>query len=159
MPGGCTTEHVWQITHREQTDQLTVLLNGVRLPRPMQIEYPRVPIDIVKMWQSIDELLVAEHAGRVCGFLDVKAEPGHDLVAVKNLIVAEEMRRRGIGTALIGGANQWAHDHGHRLLMVEAQSQNWPAISFYRKLGFTFSGYNDRYYTNQIALFFTRAVV
>jgi RimJ/RimL family protein N-acetyltransferase len=35
------------------------------------------------------------------------------------------------------------------------QSKNYPAIALARKLGFSYSGYSDRYYADQdIALFF-----
>jgi ribosomal protein S18 acetylase RimI-like enzyme len=41
--------------------------------------------------------------------------------------------------------------------MLETQTKNHPAICFYRKHGFVFCGFNDRYYTNQdIALFFAQ---
>lgn len=158
ISGACETEHVWQLTQREQPDQIAIMLSDVRLPRPMRVEYPRSAEDILSVWKTADALLVAEERGAICGFADLHAETWHDLAWVKNLIVAEPFRRQGIGSALLAAAIRWAHSQRLQTLMVEAQSQNWPAICFYRKHGFAFCGFNDRYYVNQIALFFTRRV-
>ena len=44
-------------------------------------------------------------------------------------------------------------------LFLEMQSKNYPAICLARKNGFAFSGYSDRYYSDQdIVLFFTKAI-
>ena len=158
LSGACASNHIWQLTQREQQDQIGISLNEIRLPRPMQVEYPRSPEEIIELWKSMSGLLVAEEGGMICGFLDLYAEPWHDIASVKNLVVGEPCRRRGVGSDLVSAANQWARAQRLGALMVEAQSQNWPAISFYRKHGFTFCGFNDRYYVNQIAVFFTQRV-
>jgi len=158
LSGDCTTEHVWQVAQREVDDQITVTMNDVRLPRPMPVEYPRSPADIREIWNASDALLIAEQDGILGGYLDLHAERWHQTVWVKDLIVAELYRRHGIGTALIQAAIRWARAEKMRALMVEAQSQNGPAICFYRKQGFAFCGFNERYYANQIALFFARRI-
>jgi ribosomal protein S18 acetylase RimI-like enzyme len=158
MRGVCTTEHVWQIAQRDGEEQIAVTISDVRLPRPMVVEYPRTAQLIQEVWQSSDALLVAEEEGQICGFLDLRAEGWRRLASARNLIVAEPYRRRGVGSALLAAANRWTRGHDLEALMVEAQSQSWPAVRFYRKLGFAFCGFNERYYVNKIALFFTRRV-
>jgi len=158
MSGACATEHVWQIAQRQQEDQITITLCEVRLPRSMAVEYPRTPAEIAGVWQTSDAMLVAEQGGVLGGYFDLRAEPGQGLALVRDIVVAEPYRRRGIGAALVRAADRWAREHGLHTLIVEAQSQNGPAISFYRKLGFAFCGFNERYYTNQVALFFARRV-
>ncbi len=40
-------------------------------------------------------------------------------------------------------------------MMAAVQSKNYPAINFLQRNGFTFCGYNERYYRNQdIAVYF-----
>ena len=64
-------------------------------------------------------------------------------------------RRRGVGTALLGSARDWATRSGLQRLIIETQSKNFPAIRFCQHNGFTYCGYNDQYYVSQdIALFF-----
>jgi len=135
-----------------------VSLSSVRLPRTMDVNYPRSSRDILETWKKTDALIVAEGRGEICGFIDIQAEPWNDIAWVKNLIVASSHRRQGVGSALLASADHWTRNRGLQALMVEAQSQNWPAIRFYRKNGFAFCGFNDRYYANRIALFFTRRV-
>jgi len=158
MDGSTTADHVWQITQRDQADQIHIMLSDVRLPRPTQVDYPHTAADIIEQWKRVDVLLVAEEGGRVIGFADALAETWHDLAIVRNLIVSAAFRRRGVGTALIGAVNHWAHDRGLGVLLVEAHSQNSPAICLYQKLGFVFAGFNDRYYRDRIAFFFARGV-
>lgn len=158
LSGVCTSNHIWQLTQREHKEQIGIALSEIRLPRPMLVEYPRSPEDIIEIWKSMSALLVADLQGTVCGFLDLHAEPWHDIASVKNLVVGEHFRRQGIGSDLIAAASQWARSQRLGSLMAEAQSQNWPAICFFRKRGFTFCGFNDRYYANQIAIFFTQRV-
>lgn len=158
MSGGCASEHIWQIAQRESDDQITVTFSNVKLPRPMQVKYPRSAEDIMGVWKTSDALLVAEQDGVLGGFVDLRIERGHQLAWVRNLIVAEPYRRLGLGSALVRAAERWAQNHKLPTLLVEAQSQNGPAIQFYRALGFTFCGFNERYFANQVALFFARRV-
>jgi ribosomal protein S18 acetylase RimI-like enzyme len=156
MNGDCVTDHVWQLAQKDRPDQIVAILTDVRLPRETVAEYPRKPSDIIEMWESVDVVMVAEMFGTVCGFVDIRAEPWHDTAWISNLIVAQPHRRRGIGTELIHAANEWAAQRHLRTVMVETQSQNWPTTRFYQKLGFSFAGFTDHYYVNQIALFFAR---
>jgi ribosomal protein S18 acetylase RimI-like enzyme len=78
-------------------------------------------------------------------------------VWLKDLVVLEEARQKGIGTALTIAAQDWGVERGYRRMTVELQLKNYPAIHMFRKLGYEISGYSDQYYLNQdIALFFTR---
>jgi len=158
LSGMCTSDYIWQLTQREHKDQIGISLSEIRLPRPMLVEYPRSPEAIIEIWKSMSVLLVADVQGTICGFLDLHAEPWHDIAAIKNLVVGEPYRRRGIGSKLLSAASQWTRAQRLGVVMAEAQSQNWPAIRFFRKRGFAFCGFNDRYYENQIAVFFTQRV-
>ena len=51
----------------------------------------------------------------------------------------------------------WSVDHELHRLMAPLQTQNDPGIRFFQRHGFTFCGFNDRYYrTGSVALFFGR---
>lgn len=158
IEGACTTEHVWQVTRRDAEDQLMVTFNDVRLPRPMSVEYPRSAHDIAEIWKTSDAVLVADLDGAVGGFLTLRAERWRRSAWITDVVVAEPCRRMGIGTALVTAARQWAHSRRLQTIIAEAQSQNGPAIAFFNKQGFTFCGFHERYYANQIALFFARGV-
>lgn len=152
------TDHVWQMKVQEAESNVTVTFQTVRLPRLMPVEYPRALEQLVEDWQRDEGFLVAEADGQVRGYVDVLAQPWQQLGWVANLAVHKDYRRRGIGTALMQQARQWARGQGMQALLVEMTTKNFPALSFFRKLGFEFCGFNDHYYTNQdIALFFVQA--
>ena len=153
------TDHVWQMKVHESEYQVNVTFDTIRLPRRMRASYPRNVEQLVEDWQKDQGFLVAELDGQVRGYIDVLAQPWQEIGWVVNLAVDRSHRRRGIGTALMRHARQWVREQGLRTILVEATTKNYPALRFYQKLGFQFSGFNDHYYPSQdIALFFVQQV-
>jgi ribosomal protein S18 acetylase RimI-like enzyme len=151
------TEFVWQMKVQEAESQVDVAFQTVRLPRRMPVAYPRNLEQLVEDWQRSEGFLAAEVDGEVLGYLDLVANPWQRVGWVANMAVNRTHRRRGIGTALMRSGRQWAREQGLRLLQAEATTKNYPALAFYRKLGFQFCGFNDHYYLNKdIALFFVQ---
>jgi len=105
---------------------------------------------------------VVEEDGRLTAFLDAEVEPWRGVLKVWNLLVDVEYRRRGIGAALMHKAEDFAMENHCRAISVEAQATNWPALSFYTKMGFHICGVDDHFYTNrdlerkEVALFLYR---
>jgi len=62
--------------------------------------------------------------------------------------VREDVRRRGVGASLLGHLQQVAGRQRLRGILVETQSNNFPAVRFYQKQGFELVGFNDHLYTN-----------
>jgi ribosomal protein S18 acetylase RimI-like enzyme len=151
------TDHVWQMQVREQESQVGVTFHTVRLPRRMRVQYPRDIEQLVEDWQRGEGFWAVEVDGEVRGYVDLLPQPWQATARVLNLAVDRRYRRKGIGTALMRQARQWAREQGLSTMVMEATTKNYPAICFYRKLGFQFCGFNDHYYTNQdIALFFVQ---
>ncbi len=149
------TDHVWQMQFEEAEFQVRVTFPTVRLPRRMRVEYPRSLDQLVEDWQRDEGFLVADVDNEVRGYVDLLAQPWQRMGWVANMTVDRGFRRRGIGTALMRHARQWAREQGLQAILAEATTKNYPALCFYQKLGFKFCGFNDHYYTNQdIALFF-----
>jgi ribosomal protein S18 acetylase RimI-like enzyme len=156
---GSVTDHVWQMKVQESESQVSVAFQAVRLPRRMQVVYPRNLDQLVEDWQRDEGFLVAEVDGEVRGYVDLIARPWQKLCWVPNLAVDRGYRQRGIGMALMRHARQWAGKQGLRALLVEATTKNYPALCFYQTLGFQFCGFNDQYYPSQdIALFFVQVL-
>ncbi len=157
MDHASETDHVWQMKVQEGESQVDVAFQTVRLPRRMPVAYPRNLEQLVEDWQRGEGFLAAEVDGEVAGYLDMLANPWQQVGWVANLAVDRAYRRNGVGTALMRHGRQWAREQGLRLLQAEATTKNYPAMAFYRKLGFQFCGFNDHYYQNQdIALFFVQ---
>ncbi len=157
------TDHVWQMDQREEDGVVSVVFRTVRLPRLMKVDYPRDLDYLLENWQREECFLVADAdpdgEGDIQGYLDMTVQSWHNTGWINNLAVARSQRRQRIGQALLQAGIQWSRERGLGRLMVEAQTKNYPAISFYQKQGFVFCGFNDRYYPNQdIALFFALSV-
>jgi ribosomal protein S18 acetylase RimI-like enzyme len=151
------TEYVWQMDRLIEEGQITIGFREVRLPRAIQVEHPHPKESLMKAAQSSSGVLVAVLKGLPVGYIILDESMVPSGVWIRNLAVAEEHRRQGIGSALLISAQEWAIQRRLRKIFLETQSKNYPAIRLAVKLGFELSGYNDRYYANQdIALFFSR---
>ena len=59
-----------------------------------------------------------------------------------DLRVAAEFRHRGVASALLAAAEEWAHAQEIRSIMVETQDINVPACRFYARQGFVLGAVN-----------------
>ena len=152
----CTTHRVWQMDTRRTDGAYRVVFRTVRLPREIEVRYPRQGDDLIAGWSRRDAFIVAEMEDQICGYAALAVQPEHGMLWVGDLVVDRSRRQRGIGTALLKASAQWGCRQDMVRLTVEVQTKNYPAIRFCRTCGLTFSGYNDRYWASEdIALFFT----
>ena len=94
-------------------------------------------------------LLVAEVAGgELVGRLSLMRDPhpASRHVADVGLMVAAAYRRRGIGTALMAAAEEWARAAGVTKLELHVFPHNHPAIALYEKLGYEREGLRRGHY-------------
>lgn len=87
---------------------------------------------------------VAELSGEVVAyaFLWVIYEQSHLI----NIAVADGMRGRGLGEALLRHCIEYARRDGARLMHLEVREQNTAAVTLYEKWGFTVRGRKAKYY-------------
>ena len=158
MDHSCSSDYVWQVDLRRESGQISVNLREVRLPRPVNVPYPRNVFALADEWQYKSAMLtvaVPEPAGYIC----LNAQTAAEVVWVTDLAVAPEWRKRGVGLALLKAAENWAMERGGRILFIEMTAKNNPAIRLAQKFGFEFCGYNEHYYANHdVALFFGRTL-
>ena len=93
-------------------------------------------------------VLVAETAEGIVGRLSVARDthPASRHVADVGLMVAATHRRRGIASALLEGAVDWARSAGVRKLELHVLPHNAPAIALYEHFGFVREGYRRAQY-------------
>ena len=90
----------------------------------------------------------AESATGRIGYVEVNHETWNNRVRVTNLWVEDLHRRNGVGGLLMRTARQIALGANARALILETQSCNYPAISFYLANGFSFTGCDLTAYGN-----------
>jgi RimJ/RimL family protein N-acetyltransferase len=93
-------------------------------------------------------LMVAEQGGVLAGRLSIARDPhpASSHVADLGLMVDARFRRRGIGTALLVAAEQWARSAGVTKLELHVFPHNTPAIALYDKHGYEREGYRRSHY-------------
>jgi GNAT superfamily N-acetyltransferase len=157
LDNGFSTDYVWQMELGQTSPRMGAQFRETRLPRPMQVHYPRYRDRLKAEWKQRTVLLLGENEGKIVGYASLTTGFAPGAIWLTDLVVDVPFRRKGVGTRLISAAQSWARQHGHDRLVIEMQSKNYPAIKLAQKLAFEFSGYNDKYYENQdIALFFAK---
>lgn len=71
-----------------------------------------------------------------------------DEIHILNVATAPAARRRGLGTALMGVALEYAAQNRVRLLLLEVRASNADARRLYQKLGFVVTGVRAAYYAD-----------
>jgi RimJ/RimL family protein N-acetyltransferase len=96
-------------------------------------------------------VFVAEAPEGIVGRLSVARDshPASRHVADLGLMVAASHRRRGVGTALLDAAVDWARQTGVRKLELHVFPHNEAAISLYEKYGFRREGYRKEHYRRE----------
>ncbi|MEO1663696.1 MAG: GNAT family N-acetyltransferase [Chloroflexota bacterium] len=154
------TDYVWQVSTREGTDQRSIALRKDRLPRQMDALYIKNP-ERLKVALAPEQCFLVAMAGdgEVLGYLVMTCSPAEPIAHLRDVVVERDVRRQGIGTRLMKVAGIWAQQHNIQRIIAETQTRNYPAICLYQHAGYTFCGYNDRYFLNQdIAVFFCTSV-
>lgn len=151
---------VWQMDRILEDGQININFRQTRLPRPLRVEYAGShPLLNQENWSRYQAVLVATVAEIPVGYIGISDQFAPRTLWITDCAVHEDLRRQGIGTALILAAQEWGIENGFRKAIIEMQSKNHPAIQLARKLGYEFCGYNDHYFANQdIALFFSRSL-
>lgn len=88
-------------------------------------------------------IVVAEHRDRLVGMATGLVTEAADNALgpiLVGMFVADEMRRLGIGEALVESIKSWAISRQHACLHLWVVSVNTPALTLYRRCGFQLSG-------------------
>jgi RimJ/RimL family protein N-acetyltransferase len=94
-------------------------------------------------------VFVAEREdGKLVGRLSVGRDPhpASTHVADVGLMVAQDARRQGVGTALMRAAVEWAREAGVRKLELHVFPWNDAALALYEAFGFEREGYRKGHY-------------
>ena len=90
------------------------------------------------------DILVYEYNRNIVGFilLQAKTRPDFDFIIpgkycyIMDIIVTEKHRGKGLGTALMNSAKDWAKEQNCNFVNLDVLVNNSAAIRLYNKLGF-----------------------
>ncbi|HEX6287809.1 MAG TPA: GNAT family N-acetyltransferase [Herpetosiphonaceae bacterium] len=156
--------HVWQLrlgydpSVSQVGDELGATLHCTRLPRPIMVR-PASAEPIEQLWSRAAEALIAEELDGIAGYVVLTIGATSAAATIARLVVAPQMRHRGIGGALLSAAAQWSRAVGLEMLVAHCSARNHPAANFYMRRGLRFAGYSEAFYPRgEVALFFQRPV-
>ncbi|MGO9404370.1 MAG: ribosomal protein S18-alanine N-acetyltransferase [Terriglobales bacterium] len=93
-------------------------------------------------------VLVAEQAGRSCGFVCAQAAAGE--WEIENVVVDAGVLRRGIASELVCALIQRARNEAVPAILLEVRESNLPARGLYEKHGFREVGRRRAYYRDPV---------
>jgi ribosomal-protein-alanine N-acetyltransferase len=104
-------------------------------------DYAKFPTAGMTAW-------VAEVEGVIAGFLVARRIAGE--LEILNLAVRPDVRRRGIGNALIRSAFAWGKQLDAKNASLEVRASNLVALEFYKRHQFQETGRRRLYYSNPV---------
>jgi len=123
---------------------LAMLFAAVASERTGIATEPPVDVEARAAAWSLEGDIVAEAAGMVIGSIHVSASRhGYGEIG---MAVAREWRGRGVGSALMVAAIDWARQRGLHKLSLSVFVHNEAAIALYRKFGFVEEGRRIKHY-------------
>lgn len=84
---------------------------------------------------SMKEIIVAEIAGQIIGYLKIEYIWSH-LPYINLIIIRAELRTQGIGRKMLGFLESYLSDRGHKTLLSSSQVNEPEPQSWHRAMGF-----------------------
>lgn len=103
---------------------------------------------VVQTYKGDSEIYGAFIDGKEAGLIQFEYQPHNRSIRVWDVDVWPDFQHRGVGTALMEKCINRARESGARRIVLETQSSNTAAISFYRKMGFDLVGLDASHYHN-----------
>jgi ribosomal-protein-alanine N-acetyltransferase len=83
-------------------------------------------------------IYVGKVQNQVVGYVTVERDgPVPGAAYMRNIVVKQEVRRKGLGTLMLSHAVSVARDMYRKTLALRVDPANAPAVAFYRSTGFT----------------------
>jgi RimJ/RimL family protein N-acetyltransferase len=126
---------------------LAVLFAAVAEERDGIATEPPVDVEARAASWTIDGTLVAVAGTEIVGSLHL--DPSRFGFGEIGMAVAREWRGRGVGSALLAAAIEWARERGLHKLSLGVFAHNAGAIALYRKFGFAEEGRRIKHYRRE----------
>lgn len=101
-------------------------------------------------WQNAEAYAVCEdETGKVLGYVEIATDEWNNRLRMTQLLALPEARGKGAGKFMVNFVKSIAAEREYRIIVLEAQNYNLPAIDFYLSQGFKFCGGNVYFYSNE----------
>ena len=166
---GYVTDSKYKVAKEESQERTVIRIELVKLKEPFVVEWPEASDDDLERYQRMISQgfsLGAYEKDKLVGIVIAEAKSWNNSLWIWDIQVSDKHRRKGIASLLLDRLTVLAKDAGFRIIGLEVQNTNVPAISLYRKAGFELDGIDFSYYTNddlaedgQVAFFMKKKLV
>ncbi len=100
-------------------------------------------------WDNAEAYAVCDEDGNELGYVEFATEEWNGRLRMTQLLVKPEHRGTGTGKFMMNFVKDIARERDYRIIVLETQNYNVPAIDFYLSQGFVFCGGNVYFYSNE----------
>ena len=165
---GYTTNEKYRIEHRETVEEISFQLKLVSLPAPVTVSFDYIGAEELERYAGLIGngcCFATLVDGQLIGATVAEPQEWNLTLWVWEILVDPAFKRQGVGRMLMERLIDTAVSRKLRAIVCETQSQNLPAIRFYRSMGFLLDGIDVSYYTNEdydprqnVAIFMKRKI-
>ena len=124
-----------------------MVLEERKFPEPVEKHFPD---RLFSEWLEDPVVLGAFDGETLAGVIEGSIEVWHKVFRISNILVMDSYRGQGLGRELMQRMLEYARAIPEcRGAILETQSCNYPAISFYRRQGFQLNRIDLREYSNE----------
>ncbi|KFF75431.1 streptothricin acetyltransferase [Chryseobacterium sp. P1-3] len=154
---GYTTDRIYSVSSIEYAGSFEFSLREKSFPYTKVWETGSEDIEELNLIIEKGHSFGAFINNELIGWIICEQRTWNNSFYIENILIDEKYRRLGVGIQLIKNAVKEARKLNCRVIELETQNTNYPAIQFYRRMGFNITGVNTRLYDNaeEIALFMT----
>ena len=164
---GYTSHEKYVVTRTETSDEVTFALKRVALEQPYVKVFPSEAYlyPMYTEYVQAGTSLGAYDGDALIGIAIAEAQTWNQTLWIWEFGVQDTYRRAGIGLRMMDELAQRSRAAGLRIMVVETQNTNGPAVRFYQRAGFHFDALDLTFYSNndtlddEIALFLKRKIV
>ena len=155
------TDHVWQMTVQEMSEEIQVNCRRQRLPRRLDTRHSADPAQLqaALLRQYCYVVIQDRDSNHILGYISMRVDEMSQVGYLQDIVIDRPYRRRTLGSRLVHVARIWASDYNLRQIIFEIPTTNYPCILFAQAMGFAFCGFNDHHFANrEIAVFFSLSI-
>lgn len=150
MGYGYTSDARYEVRRTETGGRTTITVELIQLERPYFKIWPCTGDFTAELSEALNHgmSLGAYVEDRLVGVAIAQPRSWNNTLWIETIHINAGHRGMGIGTRLMQGIESIAREKGFRIIGLETQNTNAPAIAFYRKMGYVLDGFDVSFYSN-----------
>ncbi len=160
-----SSDYKYNVINEFKNDGISFLLKPVKLKNTFIKNWTvnRIVHESYLKFSAQGNSFGAYENGELAGFIITDRRSWNNSMWIEMIQVKEDHRKKGIGTLLLKAIEELSVQNKFRMIELETQNTNVPAINFYRKCGYEISGLNINLYDpseikDEIAIYMSKII-